>query len=856
MRDGKQESRLAWTYDEYGRTRTKSYDFGITPLAAPTSAPTIQWGYTPTGQLAFVKYPSGNQATYQYDANGHLQKIESGSTLIASFDKPDPSGRYLTADIANEVHITHRYESGRESSRGIETRDGVWQEAYSYDALGRLQGTERSTPSGTAQALSFSYDARNLLTREAVVSGDETQSYTYAHDQLGRRKAKETNSAAGDLLQTYVYDRGNRLLSVTGGNSSDTTWDPFGRPANDHRNLKFTWGLNDHLRVIQLPDGRREQMQFDADGQRIARTVDGKTDRFFSSDLSGEVYSQLKSDGSTLDVVRDPNGGVIALLTGDNKVIPWSAGKADTTLHAASKRPTAQSAFGEHESSDSGFELGFHQMWSSALTPLRFAGVRVYDDETGRFLTPDPLGVVAANDPNDAVDQFRYAHNNPLAVSDSTGYLGISPPTPTTIIVDGIAIETYDVNAWSVGTIRVANQAAYIAGVRAGIKFGLYKGWTLDQAVHYALGKGAPNTESADATSGSPGSNGAGNGGPRQIALGLAQAFANLFNKSSPAAGAPVADEGEVHADAADAAIDQAQGGGPGNGLVFNENGKVVRESSQVDPRSNPFWVEVDGPNGRETLGATSTEVIDNFFAANPEYTAAGEVKAAGDALEIEVYGSADNRHGAVRFGSGVMNGIGGAIKEAYNSLIHDTFGSMIAMGRGTLGYSSSFQPRSQFWNTSNTLMDNGYSYPGAIATVLSDGFFYGTIGAAENMYLGMRDGDWERVGENTFALGATVGGTAIGGLRAGMAAPTTRASLLGGLAPELSGEATMVMARRTRLPDGRVSHQAESVGSLVEECLSRPLLLRTPRAGSEVCSLATKQTWRRVGVERGCTIP
>ena len=90
------------------------------------------------------------------------------------------------------------------------------------DALGRLQGTERSTPSGTAQALSFSYDARNLLTREAVVSGDETQSYTYAHDQLGRRKAKETNSAAGDLLQTYVYDRGNRLLSVTGGTSAVT----------------------------------------------------------------------------------------------------------------------------------------------------------------------------------------------------------------------------------------------------------------------------------------------------------------------------------------------------------------------------------------------------------------------------------------------------------------------------------------------------------------------------------------------------------------------------------------------------------------------------------------------------------
>ena len=478
QRDGRQESRLAWTYDEYGRTRTKAYEFEGSAFGRTHHRMGIH-----TDRPAVLHQVSlRNQATYRYDANGLLQKIQSGvgagAKLIAAFDEPDATGRYLAVDIANQLRITHSYESGRESSRSIESTQGTHEETYVYDALGRLQSSKRNTPSGDTQTLALGYDARNLLTSEAVISGDDSQSYTYAHDQLGRRVAKQTNPSAGDVLQTYAYDRGNRLLSVTGDSSVVTTWDAFGRPVNDHRNLRFTWGLSDQLRAIQTPDGNREEMLFDADGQRIARTVDGKTDRFFSSDLSGEVYSHERSDGSYLDVVRDPSGGVIALLSSDGNVIPWSAGKADTTLNVGTRRATVQSSFGENDSDAQSVELGFHQMWSSALTPLRFAGVRVYDDETGLFLTPDPLGVRAASDPNDAVDLFRYAHNNPIEVTDSTGYLGISPPTPTTIIVDGMQVETYDVNAWSVGTIRVANQAAYIAGVRAGIKYGLGKGWS------------------------------------------------------------------------------------------------------------------------------------------------------------------------------------------------------------------------------------------------------------------------------------------------------------------------------------------------------------------------------------------
>ena len=124
--------------------------------------------------------------------------------------------------------------------------------------------------------------------------------------------------------------------------------------------------------------------------------------------------------------------------------------------------------------------------------------------------------------------------------------------------------------------------------------------------------------------------------------------------------------------------------------------------------------------------------------------------------------------------------------------------------------------------------MNHGYSTPGAVAMVMSDGMFYGTFGAMEGIGLGAQDGDWERVGENAFALGATLAGAAIGGVRAGLGAPTTEASLLSGLTLD-DADDTIILAARGRAPQpGAAAGPAvvESVGPEVEEILSRPHLL------------------------------
>ena len=234
-----------------------------------------EWQYTPTDQPALVRYPSGNQVSYRYDSKGLLQCIDGGfgpgATTIATYDKPDASGRYLSARVANTVAVKHVYDGGHESERSIHTRDGDIVESYSYDVLGRLTEVKRrdETEDGRRQSsATLAYDVRDQLTLESRDGAAGHVSLSYGLDTLGRRVSKITATDAGSGRQDYGYGNGSRLQTATSTAATAIQWDAFDRPQNDQHRNRFAWGLADHLRSITAPDGRHEDMLFDADGQR------------------------------------------------------------------------------------------------------------------------------------------------------------------------------------------------------------------------------------------------------------------------------------------------------------------------------------------------------------------------------------------------------------------------------------------------------------------------------------------------------------------------------------------------------------------------------------------------------------
>ena len=71
--------------------------------------------------------------------------------------------------------------------------------------------------------------------------------------------------------------------------------------------------------------------------------------------------------------------------------------------------------------------MRFPGQYYDAETGLHYNMHRYYDPDTGRYLTPDPIGLAGGINP------FVYTHNNPINVIDPDGLSGIfmfSRPTP------------------------------------------------------------------------------------------------------------------------------------------------------------------------------------------------------------------------------------------------------------------------------------------------------------------------------------------------------------------------------------------------------------------------------------------
>ncbi|MBK7074956.1 MAG: hypothetical protein IPH44_21915 [Myxococcales bacterium] len=436
-RDGHVESELAWTYDRQGRVATKAYRVDGLDYLAPGRPYSFAWSYDADGRVTSLAYPSGNVVTYQRDADGWMDRIATGAGTIVAYRDRDPAGRFHTMDYAGGTTVRRDYRDGREAWRTIGGPSGATiAETYHHDPIGRLTTIAR-TADGVAENSYYAYDARDMLALEAHDEDGHTTAIAYTYDAAGLRTHKQVAiDGATTRDEAYSYRAGHRLDAVGGTSLPADAWDAMGRQLVDQRGNALAWGLDAQLRAITTSAGATETMLHDALGQRVARTADGVTDVYLSDDVSGQVLHHVRGDGTTQDVVRGPGEGVVAFLSETGAITPFTAGDGDgRQLIGAAASPLVErshGAFGELLAGTAGdgvSQLGFHQTWSTTGA-LRIAGVRPYDPDTGRFLAPDPLLFAAAADLNDAADFYRYAHNDPVALSDSTGYAALFSSRP------------------------------------------------------------------------------------------------------------------------------------------------------------------------------------------------------------------------------------------------------------------------------------------------------------------------------------------------------------------------------------------------------------------------------------------
>lgn len=354
---------------------------------------------------------------YRYDPLSRLSRISAGGPAAFSVGHfYDAAGQLVglgPLDGSPGVSATLQYDGGGRLTRLVNrSANGATVLAdlrYTYDKVGNLLSAQDG-----AGTTNYSYDALHQL---VSVSGPGLNE-SYSYDAAGNRTAK------GGV--TYSYNAANQLTGASDGSS-------YSYDANGNRTGKtvggqttsYTWDGNNRLTRINFPDGSHAAYTYDADGKRLSkRDRSGQMSYYIYEGLNlvqelnsagavvaSYVYDRLDQPlsmtrgGVTYYYLYDQLGNVIGLSNGAAGLVvtyrydPWG-----NVIAAGGSNPNLPNPFrftGREWDAESG---------------LYFYRARYYDPQVGRFLSPDPLHVLAGR-----LQAYVYANNNPLAYSDPLG---------------------------------------------------------------------------------------------------------------------------------------------------------------------------------------------------------------------------------------------------------------------------------------------------------------------------------------------------------------------------------------------------------------------------------------------------
>lgn len=381
---------IEFTHDPLGRETARTFGDHVAltqewDSAGRLGAQTLQQG-EPSDRITAALSPGhGRQVIqhrrYDYRADGFLIGVDDSRTGHKSFAL-DPAGRVTVVDAEG---WTERYAydalgnltRGEWPSAGDEDADStqgdrevagtlirrVGRTRFAYDAQGRLARKFRKTLSGKTRSWVFTWDAEDRLTG---VSNPLGENWRYVYDPLGRRTTKQREIHGTESARDRVEFTWDGACLTEEQAESATTWD-F---QTSHR-----WRPLAQSRRAPAPDPRAEMV----------------------AEFSMILTDPVGTAPETVDV----RGAVRRY--GEANLWGQPAG-APATRHGD-------------------YALRFPGQYWDAESGLSQNYMRYYDPTMGGYLSPDPVGLVAADNPHAYV-------GNPIASSDPLGLAPYNPDDP------------------------------------------------------------------------------------------------------------------------------------------------------------------------------------------------------------------------------------------------------------------------------------------------------------------------------------------------------------------------------------------------------------------------------------------
>ena len=265
---------------------------------------------------------------------------------------------------------------------------------FGYDPLDRLTVDQYATLSPG----SIGYDPNGNRTSRAFEGFSETYTYSANTNRLTNKGAQAIiQDAAGhttnDGTYCYTYNNAGRLTQVDSGGTVLAT---YTYNAQGQRTRKVT------------PQGTTVY-HYDTQGNLIEETTDtGQTTKDYVYADSIPIAQIDKSTTEDVTYLHTDHLGTPRLGTDQNQTVVWYW----RSLAFGSIDPLDDP---DGDGTATTINLRFAGQYADAESGLFYNWNRYYDPRTGRYVTSDPVGLVAGT------NTYAYVENNPLQWIDPLG---------------------------------------------------------------------------------------------------------------------------------------------------------------------------------------------------------------------------------------------------------------------------------------------------------------------------------------------------------------------------------------------------------------------------------------------------
>ncbi|MFD0366953.1 DNRLRE domain-containing protein [Streptomyces sp. NPDC127114] len=405
---------ISYTDANGGITRTE-YDLLNRPVRTTDNAPsTVTYTYDtsaePRGLVTSTTDSVAGTFAAGYDADGSVatEKLPGGYTLTVTGDTTGATrSRVYTRDSDKQVVYSDTVE---ESVHGQVTEHAGWSaQDYTYDAAGRLTGVD-DTVGDICTSRTYGFDKRTNRTSLTTAAGTAGA----ACPTTGGTTVASTYDSADRLIGAgHVYDAFGRTTATPGSQVAYYANDLVHQQTTG--NQRQTWNLDPGYRFGSWTVEEKTDGVWTRTADKVNHYGnDGDNPRWITEDVNdGTISRHVNSATGDLAAVTSGSGGTVLQLTsvhGDVALqLPLDPNDAPLVLD--------NDEYGVPRSGQPAVRydwLGAKQRSGETLSGLILMGVRLYNPDSGRFLSEDPFYGGNAN-------AYEYCYGDPVNCTDLSG---------------------------------------------------------------------------------------------------------------------------------------------------------------------------------------------------------------------------------------------------------------------------------------------------------------------------------------------------------------------------------------------------------------------------------------------------